>query len=208
MLDDAGYQNAKICASGDLDEYSINSLKNQGAKIDIWGVGTRLITSADMPALGGVYKLSAIIDENGNSTPKIKLSDNSEKITNPGFKNIYRIYDKNSQKAIADMISLRDDEVIDTEKPLILTHPTERWKKLKVENYTIRALHVDVIKNGELVYKFPTLKQVKAYAQTELDSFWDEYKRIDQPHIYKVDLSDGLYELKTSMLEKIRKGDK
>ncbi len=204
MLDEAGFTNAKICASGDLDEYSINSLKNQGAKIDIWGVGTRLITSADMPALGGVYKLSAVIDENGSVSPKIKISDNSEKITNPGFKDIYRVYDKSTGKAIADMIYLREEDKIDESKSLILTHPTERWKKLKVENYTLRSLHVDVIKGGKLVYEFPKLKEVKAYAQAELESFWDEYKRLDRPHVYKVDLSDGLYELKRSLLEQIR----
>lgn len=208
MLDDAGYPNAKICASGDLDEYSINSLKNQGAKIDTWGVGTRLITSADMPALGGVYKLSAVINEKGEVTPKIKISDNSEKITNPGIKDIYRVYDKSSGKAIADMIYLKEEDVINADQPLILTHPTERWKKLKVENYTLRSLHVDVIKGGKLIYKFPKLKEVKAYAQAELDSFWDEYKRLDRPHVYKVDLSDGLYELKRSLLEKIRGANK
>ena len=204
MLDEAGFPNAKICASGDLDENSINSLKNQGAEINIWGVGTRLITSADMPALGGVYKLSAIIDEHGETTPKIKLSDNSEKITNPGFKNVYRVYDKNTNKAIADMIFLREEDKIDTNETLVLTHPTERWKKLRVDNYELRVLQIDVIKNGKLVYDFPTLKQVKEYAKSELDSFWDEYKRLDRPHVYKVDLSDSLYELKRSLLEKYR----
>ncbi|MBQ3116551.1 MAG: nicotinate phosphoribosyltransferase [Clostridia bacterium] len=205
MLDDAGYPETIICASGDLDEYSINSLKNQGAKIDLWGVGTRLITSADMPALGGVYKLSAIIDKNGVVTPKIKLSNNTAKITNPGIKNIYRVYDNETGKAEADFIYLREEEgTIDTSKPLELIHPTERWKKIKFENYTLRSLQIDVIKNGELVYKLPSLKEIKEYAQKELESFWDEYKRLDRPHIYKVDLSDGLYQLKRDMLEEIR----
>ena len=204
MLDDAGYQDAIICASGDLDEYLINSLKSQGAKINSWGVGTKLITSADMPALGGVYKLAAIIDKDGNETPKIKLSETVVKITNPGFKNIYRVYDKNTRKAEADCIFLRSEEDIDVSKPLILTHPTERWKKIKFENYEIRKLHVDVIKNGELVYKLPTLKEIKKYTEQELESFWDEYKRLDRPHLYKVDLSDKLYELKSGMLENIR----
>jgi len=204
MLDKAGYPNAKICASGDLDEESINSLKNQGAKIDIWGVGTRLITSADMPALGGVYKLSAIIDKDGNVTPKIKVSETVEKITNPGIKGIYRVYDKDSGKAEADVIYLREEKAVDCSKPLTLTHPIERWKKTTYTNYTVKNLQVDVIKNGELVYNMPTLKQIKAFAKEELDSFWDEYKRLDRPHVYKVDLSDKLYELKKSMLEVIR----
>ena len=205
MLDDAGYPDTIICASGDLDEYSITSLKNQGARIDLWGVGTKLITSADMPALGGVYKLSAIIDKDGNVTPKIKLSNNSAKITNPGIKNIYRVYDKQTGKAEADFIYLREEEgTINTDKPLELVHPTERWKKTVYTNYELRSLQVDVIKDGKLVYKLPTLEEIKEYAQKELESFWDEYKRLDRPHVYKVDLSDGLYELKRGMLEKIR----
>ncbi|MBE5749992.1 MAG: nicotinate phosphoribosyltransferase [Clostridiales bacterium] len=204
MLDQAGHFDAIICASGDLDEYSINSLKNQGAKINLWGVGTRLITSLDMPALGGVYKLAAIIDKDGNVTPKIKLSNNTAKITNPGFKNIYRVYDKATGKAEADFIYLRNEEPIDTSKPLVLTHPTERWKKITFENYELRSLQVEIIKGGKLVYDMPTLKEIKSYATKELESFWDEYKRLDRPHLYKVDLSDGLYELKSDMLEKIR----
>lgn len=204
MLDDAGYPDAKICASGDLDEKSINSLKNQGAKIDLWGVGTRLITSADMPALGGVYKLSAVIDDDGKMIPKIKLSENTEKITNPGFKNICRVYDKATGRAEADFICLRDEESVDTSKPLVLTHPTERWKKTEFVNYEVRTLHVDIIKDGKLVYKLPKLSEIKEYAQKELTSLWDEYKRLDRPHVYKVDLSDKLYDLKHSMLEEIR----
>lgn len=204
MLDKAGYPNAKICASGDLDEQLINSLKNQGAKIDIWGVGTKLITSADMPALGGVYKLSAVIDGNGEITPKIKVSDNTAKITNPGFKNIFRVYDNKTGKAEADFIGLRSEKPIDTSKPLVLTHPTERWKKIFFTDYTIRPLQVDIIKDGKLVYELPTLKEIKAYAKQEMDSFWDEYKRLDSPQLFKVDLSDELYELKKNMLAKIR----
>ncbi len=204
MLDKAGYQDAIICASGDLDEYSISSLKNQGAKINSWGVGTRLITSADMPALGGVYKLAAIIDKDGNTTPKIKLSNNTAKITNPGFKNIYRVYDKSTGKAEADVIFLRGEKDVDQSKPLVLTHPTERWKKTVYTNYEIRTLQEQIIKDGKLVYDMPTLKEIKEYAKKELESFWDEYKRLDRPHLYKVDLSDELYELKRDLLEKIR----
>lgn len=204
MLDNAGHTDTIICASGDLDERSINSLIHQGAKIDLWGVGTRLITSADMPALGGVYKLSAVINDNGEEIPKIKLSENTEKITNPGFKNICRVYDKKTGRAEADFILLRSEEEIDTSKPLVLTHPTERWKKTEFKDYTLRKLHVDVIKDGKLVYNLPTLKEIKEYAKKELDSFWDEYKRLDKPHVYKVDLSDQLYDLKSKMLKEIR----
>lgn len=208
MLDKAGFPDTIICASGDLDEYSISSLKNQGAAINSWGVGTKLITSADMPALGGVYKLSAIMREGEQSfTPKIKISENVEKITNPGFKNIYRVYDKASGKAEADFIYLRDENPYDTSKPLVLTHPTERWKQITFENYELKSLQKDIIKDGKLVYKLPTLKEIKAYTEKELDSFWDEYKRLDKPHVYKVDLSDKLYELKTSMLDEIRGRD-
>lgn len=204
MLDEAGYPNAIICASGDLDEQLIDSLKHQGAKINSWGVGTKLITSADMPALGGVYKLSAVIDENGVETPKIKISDNVAKITNPGFKNIYRVYDGKSGKAEADFIALRSEEPVDVSKPLVLTHPTERWKKIIFTDYTVKSLQVDVIKNGKLVYDLPNIKEIKDYAKQELDSFWDEYKRLDSPQLFKVDLSDELYELKRKMLTDIR----
>ncbi len=205
MLDEAGFPNAKICASGDLDEYSISSLKNQGAKIDVWGVGTKLITSEDMPALGGVYKLAGMI-EGDNFIPKIKLSDNSVKITNPGFKTVYRIYDKNGM-AKADIIALKD-EVFDESKPLTVTHPVERWKKKTFEagEYSLKEIIVKVIENGKLVAKLPNINEIRAFAETEKASFWDEYKRIDKPHIYKVDLSDKLYELKTEMISRLRKG--
>ncbi len=204
MMADAGFPNAKVCASGDLDEYSINSLKQQGAEIQIWGVGTKLITSADMPALGGVYKLAEIINEDGTSLPKIKVSDNTAKITNPGFKNIYRVYDNATGKAEADFIFLRSEGDYDTSKPLVLTHPFEHWKKITFENYTLRKLQQDIIVGGKLVYKMPTLKEIKAYAEKELETFWDEYKRLDNPHVYKVDLSDALYDLKSELLAKIR----
>lgn len=204
MLDEAGYPDTIICASGDLDEKSIDSLKHQGAEINLWGVGTRLITSADMPALGGVYKLSAIIDKDGNETPKIKLSNNTAKITNPGFKNIGRVYDNKTGKAEADFICLRSEDPVDTSKPLILTHPTERWKKIEFKDYTVRYLQEEIIKDGKLVYNLPTLKEIKAYAKKELDTFWDEYKRLDSPHLFKVDLSDKLFELKRNMLIEIR----
>ncbi len=206
MLDEAGYPDAIICASGDLDEKLVQSLKVQGAKINSWGIGTKLITSANMPALGGVYKLAGVINEDGTITPKIKVSETSAKITNPGFKKIVRIYDKNTGKAEADLIMLKD-EVIDETKPLTITHPLETWKKMTFENYKVKELTVEVIKNGKLVYDMPKLKEIKAYAKEEMETFWDEYLRIDAPHIYKVDLSNKLLELKTSMLDNIRKGN-
>jgi nicotinate phosphoribosyltransferase len=157
-----------------------------------------------MPALGGVYKLGAIITKDGKEIPKIKVSNNTAKITNPGFKNICRVYDNKTGKAEADFICLRSEKPVDTTKPLILTHPTERWKKIIFTDYTIKTLQVEVIKNGKLVYELPKLKEIKEYARKELDSLWDEYKRLDSPHIYKVDLSDELYELKRRMLMELR----
>ena len=206
MLDEAGYDYVKICASGDLDERLVQSLKLQGAKIDLWGIGTKLITSADMPSLGGVYKLAGVV-EDGKVIPKIKVSDNSAKITNPGFKTFYRVYDRQTGKAEADLIALKDEQ-FDFTKPLTLYHPIERWKKTSFTDYVVRELPICVIKNGKLVVDMPKVKDIAAYAKTEMDSFWDEYKRIDQPEIYKVDLSDGLYELKHDMLDRIRRGEK
>lgn len=201
MLDDAGFEDTVICASGDLDERLINSLKLQGAKINLWGVGTKLITSEDMPALGGVYKLSAMIDENGAITPKIKLSDNSAKITNPGFKTIYRVFVNGM--AEADVIALRGEK-IDTAKPLTLYHPLERWKSITFENYELKEITKTIIKDGKLVYKLPMLKEIAQSSAEELNKFWEEYKRVDYPHIFKVDLSDELYALKTGMIKLIR----
>lgn len=203
MLDEAGYPDAIICASGDLDEHLIISLKNQGAKINSWGIGTKLITSADMPALGGVYKLAAIFDGE-KEIPKIKVSENPAKITNPGFKNICRVYDNKTGKAEADFICLRSEKPVDISKPLVLTHPTDRWKKITFTDYSVKTLQTEIIRKGKLVYKLPTLKEIKSYAEKELDSFWDEYKRLDSPHLFKVDLSDELYELKRKMLVDLR----
>jgi nicotinate phosphoribosyltransferase len=202
MLDDAGFTDTKICASGDLDENSISSLKSQGAKIDIWGVGTKLITSDDMPSLGGVYKLSAVY-EGEKEIPKIKISDNAAKITNPCFKNIIRIYDKETNKAEADLIITRDEK-FDESKPLTIFHPTETWKTITFTNYYTKTLHQDIIINGKLVYKLPELLSVKKYAKEELESFWDEYKRLDKPHLFKVDLSKKLFDIKNEMLKEIR----
>ena len=207
MMDEAGFPEVIICVSGDLDERSINSLLQQGAKIDSWGVGTKLITSEDLPALGGVYKLAAVFDEKGVATPKIKLSDNTAKITNPGFKSLYRLYDRENGMAIADLITLHD-EVVDDTKPLTLFHPIETWKEHEVENFRAEALQQPIVKGGKLVYEFPTLLEVQAYSKAQLAKFWGEYLRLDVPQVYKVDLSTELHALKIGMIDGIRKKNK
>ena len=207
MMDDAGFPEAMICVSGDLDERSINSLLQQGAKIDSWGVGTRLITSEDLPALGGVYKLAAVKEKDGSYSPKIKLSDNTAKITNPAFKNLYRLYDKDNGMAIADLITLRD-EIVEEDKPLTLFHPVETWKEHEVENFRAEPLLHTIVKDGKLVYEFPKLMDIQAYSKGELAKFWEEYLRLDVPQVYKVDLSAKLHTLKINMIGEIRKDAK
>lgn len=203
MLDEAGFPDTIICASGDLDENSIRSLKEQGAKIDSWGVGTKLITSADLPALGGVYKLAAVF-EGEEEIPKIKLSDTTEKITNPGMKNVFRIYDGETDKALADLIT-RADETPDESRPLELFHPVETWKRMTVEKFRARNLRDYWIKGGVRVAPQKTLQQINAYFTQEYARFWEEYTRLDLPHIYKVDLSPALHSLKTEMVNKFGK---
>ena len=211
MMDEAGFPEAMICVSGDLDERSINSLLQQGAKIDSWGVGTKLITSEDLPALGGVYKMSAVIEKDGTVTPKIKLSDNTAKITNPAFKSLYRLYDKENGMAIADLITVKGEEV-DEEKPLTLFHPVETWKRYEVENFHAEELLHPIVKDGKAVYTFPKLQEIQAYSKGELEKFWEEYLRLDMPQVYKVDLSSKLHALKIKMIDEIRqttkKGDR
>lgn len=199
MLDDAGFPNAKITASSDLDEEVIFDLRAQGARIDSWGVGTRLITSQNAPSLGGVYKLSAL-ERDGQMIPKIKLSENKGKITNPGYKKILRIYDKTKRKALADLICL-DDETYDENRPLTIFDPVDTWKKLRLTNYTLRELLIPVFVRGEQVYHSPCLKEICTYAKAEMDTLWEEYKRLTKPHLYKVDLSRELYQLKQSLIE-------
>lgn len=198
MLDEAGLNETIICASGDLDEYSIQSLKNQGAQIDLWGVGTKLITSDKTPSLGGVYKLAAT-EIKGELIPKIKISDNLAKITNPGFKTVYRIYNKDGM-ALADLISLYDEE-IDNTKPLTIFHPVETWKKTTFTEYYVKKLHKQIFRGGELVYNLPSILEIADYRKKDMSTFWSEYRRIDNPHIYKVDLSDKLYKLKQELLK-------
>lgn len=198
MLDEAGFPNAKICASGDLDEEVIWDLKAQGAAIDIWGVGTKMITSMDNPALGGVYKLAAE-ESNGKFVPRIKISENPAKVTNPGVKQLYRFYDKITGKALADMIALEEEDYSSGE-PLEIFDPENTWKRMTLCEYEARKLLVPIFENGELVYNLPDLADIAAYSKKELESFWDEYRRLTRPHRYKVDLSKKLYDLKHSLL--------
>lgn len=208
MLDAAGYYEAVISASSDLDEYLIDSLKTQRAAISSWGVGTNLITSKDCPAFGGVYKLAAIMNESGEFIPKIKLSENTEKITNPGNKTIYRIYEKESGKIKADLISLVDD-TFDEEKDLMIFDPIETWKKtkLKAGTFTLREMLVPVFLNGECVYDCPKVMDIRNYCMQELDTLWDETKRLINPHKVYVDLSDKLYKMKSELLDKMSQAD-
>lgn len=204
MLDDAGYPDATIAASSDLDEHLIYSLKNQGAAITSWGVGTNLITSKDCPAFGGVYKLAAIQNEAGEFVPKIKLSENTEKITNPGNKTIYRIYDKQTGKIRADLICLAD-ETFDEEKDMIIFDPIETWKKTKIKGgtYSLRELLVPVFLKGECVYTSPSVMEIRDYCTKEKDTIWDETKRFYNPHQVYVDLSDKLFRIKAELLEQM-----
>ena len=204
MLDDAGFPNAIICASGDLDENLIRDLKLQGAAIDTWGVGTKLITSEDCPSLGGVYKLSAEYVD-GRVVPKIKISENTVKITNPGVKKLYRIYDKDNGKAIADLIAL-EHETYDESQPLTIYDPVNTWKSMTLTNYTMKELQVPLFKNGKRVYESPSLMDIQKHCREELDTFWDQYKRLLNPQRYKVDLSDSLWMLKNSMIQQLRRG--
>ncbi|MCH5158017.1 MAG: nicotinate phosphoribosyltransferase [Clostridiales bacterium] len=198
MLDEAGFKDAIVMASGDIDEYLLESLRNQGAMIDVFGVGTKLITSEDTPSLGGVYKLSAI-ERNGVMEPRMKISDSIVKVTNPGFKTLYRLYEKGSGMAFADLIALNGEKI---GKPLVLTHETERWKTTTLEDYDIRCMLYKIFEKGKNLYVAPALEDIVKFATAEKAKFWDEYKRIDNPHIYKVNLSDKLYELKQSILKK------
>ncbi len=203
MLDEAGFPDAVISASNDLDEYLIDSLKMQGAAINSWGVGTNLITAKDCPSFGGVYKLAAVKDKTtGEFIPKIKLSENAEKITNPGNKTIQRIYEKETGKIIADLICLVDEK-FDTNNSLLLFDPIETWKKtlLAPRTYTMRELLVPVFLNGTCVYETPKVMDIQAYCKKELDTLWDESKRLVNPHKVHVDLSNELWHMKNQLLD-------
>ena len=204
MLDAAGFTDAVISASSDLDEYLIDSLKTQGAAITSWGVGTNLITSADCPAFGGVYKLAAIKKEGEEEfTAKIKISENPAKVTNPGNKTVFRIIDKETGKLKADLIALAD-EVYDTSKDLEIFHPIDTWKRSTLQggSYDIQEILVPVFKKGQCVYTSPKTMEIRAYCQEQLNLLWDESKRLVNPQEVHVDLSQPLYDLKMNLLNK------
>ena len=204
MLDAAGFTDAKITASSDLDEYLIMSLKLQGAKINNWGVGTKLITSDDCPSFGGVYKLSAESDGKGGFIPKIKLSDNPSKVTNPGIKKVLRFYSKDTGKIKADLICLEEEDYKETDTIRLFDHMA-KWKNmiLKPGTYTIRELLVPVFINGECVYTSPSVMDIKSNCEHELSTLWDEHRRLANPHTVPVDLSDKLFELKNRLIDEL-----
>ena len=199
MLDDAGWQSCKISVSNSLDEYLIQDLINQGACIDMFGVGERLITAKSEPVFGGVYKLTAVEDEQGNIIPKIKISENVGKITNPHFKKLYRFFGNDTGKAIADYLCVHD-EVVDDTKDLEIFDPSATWKRKTVYDFTAKELLVPIFQGGELVYQLPALSEIQAYCAQQVDTLWDEVKRFDNPHTYYVDLSQKLWDIKDRLL--------
>ena len=201
MLDEAGLTECKIFASNALDEYIIRDLLLQGAKLDAFGVGERLITSRSEPVFGGDYKLAAIEDDDGTIIPKIKISENAAKITTPHFKKVYRIFSKDTGKAEADLICVHDEE-IDFTKPLELFDPNATWKRKVFTDIEAKELLVPIFRNGELVYEIPDLQSSRAYCQRQVDSLWDEVKRFENPHNYYVDLSQKLFDIKQDLLNR------
>ena len=203
LLDAAGLTNTKITVSNSLDEYLIRELVEQGAQIDAFGVGERLITSKSDSVFGGVYKLSAL-KENGQWVPKMKLSDNVVKTTNPGVKKLFRLFDKTTNNAIADVVTL-DHETIDDTKPFLLFDPNFPWKQKQVKNFRVESLLEPIFVQGKLVYKKPLLKDIRAFHQAQMATLWDEVKRFENPHPYYVDLSQDLWKLKQQLIEQYSK---
>ena len=199
MLDEAGWTECKITASNSLDEYIIQGLLLQGAQVDVFGVGERMITARSEPVFGGVYKLAAVEDAQGNIIPRIKVSENVDKITTPHFKKVYRLFDRKTGKAEADYLTVWDETVDDT-KPLELFDPRATWKRKTLSDYTAKQLQVPVFRAGELVYRQPTLTQIQQYCREQVDTLWDEVKRFENPHTYYVDLSQKLWEIKQTLL--------
>ncbi len=201
MLDDAGYPDCKIMASNSLDEYLIRDLLVQGAQLDLFGVGENLITSKSDPVFGGVYKLVAV-EQNGTLVPKIKVSESIEKITTPCFKNLYRFYNRDTGRAIADYVTMHDETVDDT-RPVTIFDPVATWKKKTISNFRAECLLVQVFERGKCIYHSPTLEQIKQYCAAQMETLWDEVKRFEHPHRYYVDLSDKLWKERNDLLEKI-----
>ncbi len=203
MLDNAGFEDCTICASNSLDEYIIKDLLDEGAKIDTFGIGEKLITASSEPVFGGVYKLVAI-EKNDKFIPKIKISDNVSKITNPCQKELWRLYDKNTNKAIADVLTLID-EIIDDSKPYVIFDPDNTWKKKEISNFKAVRLREKIFEKGKCIYTSPTVTNIKEYCQKQIDTLWDEVTRFDNPHKYYVDLSKPLWDIKNELLVNNRK---
>ena len=201
MLDEAGWESCKITVSNSLDEYLIRDLWLQDAKIDAFGVGERMITARSEPVFGGVYKLVAVEDDDGEIIPKIKISENVGKITTPHFKKLYRFYGRDTGKAIADYLCVYD-ETVDDSGNLEIFDPEATWKRKEVYHFEARELLVQIYKNGKLVYKRPSMEELRAYCASQVDTLWDEVKRFDNPHRYYVDLSQKLYDIKQSLLNR------
>jgi len=199
MLDEAGFPDCQIVASNALDEYIIRDMLMQGAAVDLFGVGERLITSASSPVLGGVYKLSAI-EADGNIIPKIKLSDNVAKISTPDYKKVWRLFCRESGKAIADLITCHDEEIDDT-KPLEIFDPDFTWKKKTVTDFVARPLLKKIFENGKYIAKSPTIEGIKNYCSEQIDTMWEEVLRFENPHNYYVDLSQKLWDKKQKMIQ-------
>ena len=200
MLDEAGWTDCKISVSNSLDEHLILALLRQGARIDLFGVGERMITAKSEPVFGGVYKLVAVEDEEGSVTPKIKISENVGKITTPHYKKVYRFIGNDTGKAIADYMCVYD-ETVDDSQDIEIFDPDATWKRKIVYNYTAKELQVPIFKNGELVYNLPTLEEIRDYCAAQVDTLWDEVKRFDNPHTYYVDLSQKLWDIKYGLLK-------
>ena len=203
MLDKAGYEDCKIVASNSLDEYIIRDLFFQDAKVDSFGVGERLITSKNSPVFDGVYKLAAV-EKNNIIIPKIKISENVEKITNPHFKKVYRLISNDTNKAIADLITVYDEKV--PEGPIEIFDPEVTWKRQMVDNYHVQELLVQVVKDGEVIYETPSMKDIQEYCKSQVKELWDEVKRFENPHNYYVDLSQKLWDIKDDLLKKGKGG--
>ena len=204
MLDAAGYPDAKIVASNDLDEGTITHLKQQGAKIDSWGIGTKLITAYDNPALGAVYKLVCLEDDNGEMVDRLKISENPAKLTIPGAKKVYRIINKDTGKAAGDYIAM-DDEDVQAEPTIKLFHPTHTYLEKEVVNFEARDIHVDVFKDGKQVYVAPTVQESAEYFKESKELIWSEYKRLLNPEFYPVDLSTKCWKNRNNIMKKITK---
>lgn len=207
MLDEAGWTECAISVSNSLDEYLIQDLLRQGAQIDMFGVGERLITARSEPVFGGVYKLVAVERPDGTIEPKIKISENTGKITNPHFKKLYRFYGNDTGKAIADYLCVWD-ETVDDSKNIRIFDPEATWKEKEVYNFTARELQVPIFRNGKLVYQLPTLDEIRNYCRQQVDTLWDEVKRFDNPHTYYVDLSQRLWDIKYDLLKKNAGGER